>query len=100
MNKETQMIHDTNFDTHQVGGNHYSTKISPIEYILANNLDFCEGNVVKYISRYENKNGAEDLLKVVTYTQFLLKKKYNINSTFDAGEGKIYITNDDTLHIY
>lgn len=100
MYNEPVVIDETKFDTHQVGGNHYSTNISPIEYILANGLDFCEGNVVKYITRYENKNGAEDLLKVITYTQFLLKKKYNINSTFDAGEGKIYTTNDDTLHIY
>ncbi len=33
----------------QVGGNHYQTKIQPVEYIHANGLPFIEGNVVKYI---------------------------------------------------
>jgi hypothetical protein len=33
----------------QVGGNHYaSMAIQPVEFIVANNLTFLEGNVVKY----------------------------------------------------
>lgn len=48
----------------QVGGNHYKTmKIQPIEYILANDLGFIEGCIVKYVSRYKFKNGVEDLKK-------------------------------------
>lgn len=36
----------------QVGGNHYKDKaIQPVEYIHANGLGFCEGNIVKYVSR-------------------------------------------------
>ena len=42
----------------QVDGDHYKTqKIQPVEYIHANNLDFFEGNVVKYVTRWRNKNG-------------------------------------------
>ena len=48
----------------RVGGGHYaSMKIQPIEYTLANGLGFCEGNVLKYISRWKSKNGVEDLKK-------------------------------------
>ena len=52
----------------QVGGSHYKDfKIMPIEYITQNKLDFCEGNIVKYICRWRTKNGYKDLLKVKEY---------------------------------
>ena len=61
----------------QHGGSHYKDKkIQPIEYITANNLDFCEGNIVKYASRHKEKNGAEDIRKVIHYAQFILKFEY------------------------
>ena len=52
----------------QEGGGHYKDRgIQPLEYTMQNNLSFCEGNVVKYISRYKSKNGVEDLAKVIHY---------------------------------
>lgn len=48
----------------QVGGQHYKDMaIQPLEYILANKLGFVEGAVVKYVSRWQSKNGVEDLKK-------------------------------------
>lgn len=52
---------------------HYDFTIQPVEYILKNRLGFCEGNVVKYISRWKLKNGREDLLKAKHYIDILLK---------------------------
>lgn len=61
----------------QIGGSHYKdTSIQPIEYIMANNLDFCEGNIVKYVTRHHTKGGAEDILKVIHYAELLLELKY------------------------
>ena len=61
----------------QIGGDHYQNfKIMPIEYITKNNLDFCEGNIVKYISRHKLKNGAEDIKKVIHYAQLILELQY------------------------
>lgn len=58
----------------QVGGGHYKDMpLQPIEYILANELGFCEGNIVKYITRYKAKGGAEDVKKVIHYAQILLE---------------------------
>jgi hypothetical protein len=58
----------------QIGGDHYTkNKIQPIEYILANKLDFCSGNIVKYITRYKDKNGLEDLEKAKHYIELLIK---------------------------
>lgn len=57
--------------------NHYKVKkIEPIEYIHANELDFFEGNVVKYITRYKEKGGKEDLEKAKHYIELIIKYKY------------------------
>lgn len=64
----------------QIDGNHYKLQeIQPIEYILANRLGFCEGNVVKYITRYSLKNGVRDLEKAKHYIEFLIED-YNKRS--------------------
>jgi hypothetical protein len=61
-------------DDMQVGGNHYKDKsIQPWDYIIANDLGYLEGNVVKYVSRWKNKNGIEDLKKAQHYLAKLLE---------------------------
>jgi len=61
----------------QEGGSHYKfMKIQPIEYTVANNLGFIEGNIIKYISRHQKKNGAEDIKKIIHYCKLLLSLKY------------------------
>jgi hypothetical protein len=58
----------------QVGGDHYKTKaIQPVEYIHANGLGFCEGNVVKYVTRWKDKNGVKDLEKARHYLDILIQ---------------------------
>jgi hypothetical protein len=53
---------------------HYNEHaIQPIEFIMANGLDFAEGCVVKYVSRWRKKNGVEDLKKARVYLDFLIK---------------------------
>lgn len=62
----------------QVGGDHYKQgSIQPIDYIQANELKFEEGNIVKYITRHQHKNGAEDIKKIMQYCEFILKRDYN-----------------------
>lgn len=58
----------------QEGGDHYKLAIQPIEYITANNLDFIRGNIVKYATR--DKNGAEDIKKIIHYCELLLELEY------------------------
>ena len=62
----------------QVGGKHYKhCGIQPVEYIKANNLDYLEGNIVKYITRHRTKSqGREDIKKVIHYAQFILEFDY------------------------
>jgi hypothetical protein len=58
----------------QEGGNHYKDMaIQPVEFILKNGLGFCEGNVVKYVSRWRAKGGVEDLRKARHYLDLLIE---------------------------
>ncbi len=60
----------------QEGGDHYQMDIEPIDFILANELGYCEGNVIKYVSRHQRKNGREDILKAIHYLEFILEDQY------------------------
>ena len=78
------MSNMTSKPAEQVGGTHYSRlSIEPIQFIEANGLGYSEGNVVKYISRWKNKNGLEDLNKAKWYVD----KKM---ATFD-GEKRVVL---------
>ena len=61
----------------QVGGSHYRNyAIQPIEYIVANGLSFLAGNVVKYVTRYKDKNGLEDINKAIHYLELIKEFEY------------------------
>lgn len=61
----------------QVSGSHYKDQgIQPIIYIHANNLGFCEGNVIKYVTRHRLKNGRADIEKAIHYLELLLEMEY------------------------
>lgn len=61
----------------QVGGSHYrDLEIQPSEYVHRNRLGWCEGNVIKYVSRHRAKHGREDLLKAKHYLELLLEWEY------------------------
>ena len=58
----------------QVGGSHYKNMtIQPVEFIERNNLGFCVGNIIKYVCRYKDKNGIEDLKKARHYVDLLIE---------------------------
>ena len=60
--------------TKQVGGDHYSKlAIQPAEYITKNKLTYLQGNVIKYITRFKDKNGIEDLQKAKHYIDLLIE---------------------------
>ncbi len=55
-------------------GQHYkSMAIEPIQYIEANQIGFHEGNVIKYVSRWQRKDGLEDLKKAKFYIERLIE---------------------------
>lgn len=60
----------------QVDGDHYKNKaIQPWDYISSNNMGFLEGCIVKYVSRYQEKNGVRDLEKAKHFLEKLIEVK-------------------------
>ena len=58
----------------QEGGDHYkSLKIQPAQYCLANDIPFCEGNVIKYVTRWRYKGQTEDLKKARHYLDMIIE---------------------------
>ena len=50
--------------------NHYKSNIEAITFIIDNKLDFCLGNIVKYVTRYKKKDGAVDIQKAINYAMY------------------------------
>lgn len=58
----------------QVAGDHYKTRgIQPVEYIHANKLDYFQGNVIKYVTRWRDKAGLADLEKAKHYLEMYIE---------------------------
>jgi hypothetical protein len=58
----------------QIGGNHYKKlQIQPWDYILANNIGYCEASAIKYLSRWKDKGGIADLYKAKHFIDKLIE---------------------------
>ena len=73
---DTDLQHHKKATDKQIGGDHYKGFIiSPIEFITANNLSFIQGSIIKYICRYNKKNGKEDIDKAIHFCELLKELK-------------------------
>jgi hypothetical protein len=62
------------YSTDHQNPKHYSRwKIEPIDFIRANQLDALRANIIKYIMRYDAKEGMKDLLKARRYLDWLIE---------------------------
>ena len=62
----------------QVGGNHYTKlAIQPMRYSMENGLDALQHTVIKYVTRFRDKNGIEDLEKAKHCIDMLIEFERN-----------------------
>ena len=79
------MTHKNDFDDafpqdRQIGGSHYKNfLIQPYEFISKNKLSFFQGVIIKYVLRYQDKNGIEDLKKIIHYCELEIERLKNGN---------------------
>lgn len=71
----------------QVAGGHYKSSMQHWDFVVANDLNYFEGQITRYVTRCRKKNGLEDLLKAM---HFLEKYIEVINSE----EAKGYVCQD------
>lgn len=66
----------------QVGGDHYRKfKIQPTEFIHKNGIPFIEGCVIKYVVRWRDKNGIQDIDKAIHFLQLLKELENDSNNS-------------------
>lgn len=54
----------------QVGGAHYTKcTIQPWDYVIANDLDYFQGSIIKYVTRWRDKGGVQDLRKAMHFLE-------------------------------
>lgn len=64
----------------QVGGDHYKGYVvEPIKVAMESQLDPCTFSIFKYILRYHDKNGCEDLKKALHYIDILNELQFHSN---------------------
>jgi hypothetical protein len=77
---DKDMFKDMTYDTlnKQVDGNHYrKMKIQPAHFICENNLQWAEGNAIKYICRHKLKGKRNDILKAIHHLEMILERDYD-----------------------
>ena len=80
------MFDETFPEDKQIGGSHYKQFfIQPWTFIRKNGLNPFQANVIKYVCRYQHKNGIEDLEKIKHYCELEIKKMKDMN---DKGNKK------------
>ena len=58
----------------QIAGTHYKGKaIQPWDYVAANELGYFEGTAIKYLTRWKDKGGVDDLRKAVHFIEKLIE---------------------------
>jgi len=58
----------------KINPSYYRKKIEVSDFIDEYDLNYFEGNVIKYVVRHKANNGLEDLQKAKWYLERLIKK--------------------------
>lgn len=96
--KESRMTANNN----QVGGDHYKSKqkIQHWDWVAANNMDYFQGQITKYVSRWKDKNGLEDLKKAQHFLEKYIELIELDICPEDAEEaGRGYVNQDPPMVI-
>lgn len=59
----------------QIGGKHYQSAYQHWDWVLDNDLSYLEGCATKYIVRWRDKGGVEDLKKAAHYIEKLIEPR-------------------------
>lgn len=70
----------SSLDTQQVGGTHYENlAIDPFSYSDANHLDARQHSIIKYVTRFREKEGIKDLRKARSIIDQLIEEECKVN---------------------
>lgn len=76
----------------QIGGDHYKQKaIQPWDYIISNNLPFLEGCIIKYVSRWQDKGGVDDLRKAQHFLAKLIETQVSTQADRQPEQLELFV---------
>jgi|TARA_R100000458_G_scaffold37907_1_gene35387 hypothetical protein len=61
----------------KINPSYYKKGIETTDYIVSHDMNYVEGNIIKYVTRYKDKGGLQDLLKAEWYLNRLIKETRN-----------------------
>ena len=64
-------------DEDKINPSYYKKGIETTDYIVSHDMNYVEVNIIKYVTRYKEKNGLQDLLKAEWYLNRLIKETRN-----------------------
>ena len=79
----------------QVAGSHYRSDIQHWDYVIANDLDYFQGQITKYVTRWKRKNGLTDLLKAQHFLEKYIELARQAGQSDDGSEPTSGYTNQD-----
>lgn len=65
--------YNTTANARQVGGSHYQRGIQHWDYVLSKGIPYMEAQIIKYVERWEEKNGIQDLYKAQHFLEKLIE---------------------------
>lgn len=60
-----------------INPSYYKRSIQVTDFIIEYDMNFLEGNIIKYVTRYKEKNGLEDLIKAKWYLDKLIEEQHD-----------------------
>jgi hypothetical protein len=67
------MVEQPTANERQVGGAHYRKKIQHWDFVASHDYGYLEGQVTKYVFRWKDKNGLQDVQKAEHFLQKLIE---------------------------
>ena len=58
-----------------INPDYYRKGIETTDYIQSHSMNYLEGNIIKYVTRYKDKGGVLDLRKAEWYLTRLIKQE-------------------------
>ena len=81
----------------QIGADHYKNySIQPVEFCMMNRLDYCQSNIIKYVVRFRDKGGKQDLLKAKHYLELLWEMEYGQDNKTTSAKSEPRYTYPET----
>lgn len=88
------VVGSTSANSRQVGGNHYAGPMQHWDFVWENDLDYFQGQITKYVTRWRKKGGMADLQKARHFLDKYIELNSKALATEESEPGPGYVNQD------